>query len=76
MRRRVRSRTGGILEVRGLIEEEPGYLSRPNSCNGTVQLIHQSVKDFLLLEHAENMQILCPKGLKLPGDFFLFRACN
>ena len=55
MRRGIRSRTGGILEVRALTEEEPGYLSRPKSCNRTVQLLHQSVKILLLLDHAENM---------------------
>ena len=75
MRRRIRSRTGGILEVKTLIEEEPGYLDRPKSSNGTVQMIHQSVKDFLLLEHPENMQIVRPKVLNLQGHLFLFRAC-
>ena len=69
MKKRIRSRTGGILEVAAGNGKGACY-----STKEVVQVIHQSVKDFLM-ENVGNTKIMPAQSLMLRGHQLLLQSC-
>ncbi len=76
MARRIRSRCGGLLEVRHN-NDSWQQANLPNSFESTVvQLLHQSVEDFLTVQNVDaEPELPVPKALQADGHVMLASLC-
>lgn len=76
--RRIRSRCGGLLEVRTSpdVEAQMESLGVSNPSEGIIQFIHQSVKDFLSASSEDSKsRVYHPDKLTADGHALLAKAC-